>query len=395
VSSHPASSVQRLILHVDMDAFFASVEQLDNPELRGKPVIVGGEERGVVSACSYEARKFGVHSAMPTAQARRLCPQGVFVRGRHARYAEISEMVMAVLHDFSPLVEQASVDEAYMDVTGLEKLFGPPEALGAELKRRVREATGLNCSVGIAPVKFLAKIASDYRKPDGLFILRPEDVQEFLRQLAVGKIPGVGKRARAELDKLGIRFAADVLRYPSSFWEGRFGKWGGVLHERAQGLGSTTVSTHYEAKSESAENTFSQDTLDREELKRWLLLQAERVGARLRRHRHKGRTVTLKIKFQDFSAITRGKTLPEPTSSTRTIFETATALLDAQTLPKKVRLIGVGVSNFSTAPTQLHLFQNQDKAKDEHLDLTLDAIREKFGSEALVRGRIFGFRKKQ
>lgn len=303
-------------------------------------------------------------------------------------------MVMAVLHDFSPLVEQASVDEAYMDVTGLEKLFGPPEQLGAELKRRVREATGLNCSVGIAPVKFLAKIASDYRKPDGLFVLRPEDVQEFLRQLHVGKIPGVGKHVKTELDKLGIRFAADILRYPPSFWEGRFGKWGSVLYERAQGLGSTTVSTHYEAKSESAENTFSRDTVDREELKRWLLHQAERVGARLRRHRYKGRTVTLKIKFQDFSSITRSKTLPEPTSSTRTIFETAAALLDAQALPKKVRLIGVGVSNFHTAPTQLPLFQDKDKARDEHLDLTLDAIREKFGSNALVRGRIFGFRNK-
>ncbi len=385
----------QLILHVDMDAFFASVEQLDNPEFRGRPVIVGGEERGVVSACSYEARKFGVHSAMPSAQARRLCPHGVFVRGRMSRYAEVSEMVMAVLRDFSPQVEQASVDEAYMDITGLERLFGPPREVGQALKRGVREATGLNCSVGIAPVKFLAKISSDYDKPDGLFILAPDQVEAFLKQLPVGKIPGVGKRAKEELDKLGIRFAAEMLRYPLSFWEGRFGKWGRVLYDRAQGIDPSTVVTHYEAKSESAENTFRQDTADREELKRWLMHQAERVGARLRRHQYKGRTVTLKIKFKDFTSITRNKTLPEPTNSTRLIFETAAALLDVERLPKLVRLIGVGVSNFGNAPTQLSLFQDQQKAKDEHLDLTLDAIREKFGQDAMVRGRIFGFGKKR
>lgn len=391
----PDDTPRRLILHVDMDAFFASVEQLDNPELRGKPVIVGGSTRGVVSACSYEARKFGVHSAMPTAQARRLCPHAAFVPVRGERYAELSHQVMAVLQDFSPLVEQASVDEAYLDVSGTQRLFGPPEALGARLKVAVREATGLACSVGIAPVKFLAKIASDYDKPDGLYVIHPEDMESFLRDLPVGKIPGVGGSSLSRLRDLGICTAGDVLRYPESFWERRFGKFGQALHARAQGIDPRPVVTQYEAKSEGAENTFATDTNDREELKRWLLDQAERVGRRLRRDKHKGRTVTLKIKFNDFKSITRSKTLPEPTSATRCIFETAARLLDQEPLPRKVRLIGLSVSNFGHKPLQLSLFHEAEENHDEPLDQTLDAIREKFGKDALVRGRVFGFRRKK
>ena len=195
-----------MIIHIDMDAFFASVEQMDDPSLRGKPVIVGGEQRGVVSTCSYEARVFGVHSAMPMATARRLCPQAIVVRGRYARYAELSRAVMAALAEFSPLVEQASVDEAYVDATGLERLFGSLEELLLRIKERVREATGgLTCSAGAAPVKFLAKICSDINKPDGMFILRPEEVDDFLATLPVGKIPGVGKRMVESLQGLGVR----------------------------------------------------------------------------------------------------------------------------------------------------------------------------------------------
>jgi len=391
-ASDPAS--QRLILHVDMDAFFASVEQLDAPELRGKPVIVGGRERGVVSACSYEARKFGVHSAMPTAQARRLCPRGVFVQVRGERYGEVSRQVMEVLQQFSPLVEQASVDEAYLDVSGSERLFGPPEELGARLKGAVREATGLVCSVGVAPVKFLAKIASDYDKPDGLYVIHPGEVAAFLQQLPVGKIPGVGGSSLARLQELGIRTAGDVLRYPEGFWERRFGRFGQALFARASGVDPRPVVPEYEAKSEGAENTFAADTDDREELERWLLDQAERVGRRLRRDGHKGRTVTLKVKFNDFRSITRSKTLPEPTSSTRRIFETAAGLLAKEPLPRRVRLIGLSVSNFGSRPVQLSLFGAEDDSRDEPLDQTLDAIRDRFGKDALVRGRVFGFRKK-
>lgn len=389
---HPTCS-SPLILHVDMDAFFASVEQLDHPELRGRAVIVGGSERGVVSACSYEARKFGVHSAMPIAQARRLCPCGVFVPVRMARYATVSRMIMDVLERFSPVVEQTSVDEAYLDVGGLERIFGPPERLGATLKQAVASETGLTCSVGMAPVKFLAKIASDHNKPDGLFILGPDAVPAFLEALPVSRIPGVGRQALEKLALLGVRRAGDVAGYPERFWRERFGKWGEVLYARARGIDPRPVVPDCEAKSEGAENTFAQDHDDREELKRWLLDQAERVGRRLRRDDHAGRTVTLKIKFCDFKLITRSKTLREPVASTRMIFQTATELLDAEPLPKKVRLIGLSVSNFSRAQQQLALFPKDEASLDKTLDLTLDAIREKFGPESLVRGRLFGFRK--
>jgi DNA polymerase IV len=388
-------SPQRLILHVDMDAFFAAVEQLDNPELRGKPVIVGRDERGVVSACSYEARAFGVHSAMPSSRARRLCPQGVFVPVRVRRYAEVSRQVMAVLENFSPLVEQASVDEAYLDVTGQERIFGPPEQLGTALKQAVREASGLTCSVGMAPVKFLAKIASDQNKPDGLFIIRPEEVRAFLHTLPVSKIPGVGKQTVERLTGLAVRTVGDVLRYPQHFWQNRFGKWGELLYDRARGVDPRPVIKDRPAKSEGAENTFASDCDDREELKRWLLDQAERVGRRLRRDGHKGRTVTLKVKFNDFVTITRSKTLPEATNATLLIFETVSALLDAEKLPRKVRLIGLSVSNFSRGTKQLSLLEGPETARDQALDRTLDAIREKFGVASLVRGRVFHFREKK
>lgn len=382
----------RLILHVDMDAFFASVEQLDDPKLRGRPVIVGGQERGVVAACSYEARAFGVRSAMPMARARQLCPHGAFVAVRGKRYAQVSRQVMALLDDFSPVVEQASVDEAYLDVSGQGRIFGSPGQLGMKLKQAVREATGLTCSVGIGPVKFLAKIASDQNKPDGLFILLPEEVDSFLRDLPVAKIPGVGKRAEEQLAGLAVRRVGDVLRYPEEFWRGRFGAWGEMLCQRARGIDPRPVVREYQAKSEGAENTLAQDCGDRDELKRWLLDQAERVGARLRRDGHAGRTVTLKVKFSDFKSITRSRTLPQATGSTRAIFETAAGLLDAEALPRKVRLIGLSVSNFSRSTGQLFLYQDQDSQRDQKLDAALDAIRAKFGFQAMIRGRLFDFR---
>ncbi len=390
-----APGVKR-ILHLDMDAFFASVEQADNPELAGKPVIIGGRERGVVSTCSYEARKFGVHSAMPSAEARRLCPQGIFLRGRMHRYKEVSLQVMAILQDFSPLVEQASVDEAYLDVTGTERLFGPPEQLAAAIKEAIREQTGLTCSIGMAPVKFLAKIASDYRKPDGLFILEPKDIPEFLLTLPVAKIPGVGKRGLERLRELNIVYAADIQGFSREFWVEKCGKWGEVLHARGHGLGSDEIATEYEAKSESAENTFDKDTADRDQLCRWLLLQSERVGGNLRRMGSEGRTVTLKVKFSDFKQITRSKTLKTPTNNTERIFRTACQLLQALDLTKPVRLIGVGVSNFDTAPRQLSLFagESENDDKQARLDAALDGIRDKFGKDSLIRGRLFGFKRR-
>lgn len=381
------------ILHLDMDAFFASVEQHDDPSLTGRPVIIGCHPRGVVSAASYEARAFGVHSAMPVVEARRRCPEGVFLPGNRRRYAEVSRIVMATLAQVSPLVEPASIDEAYVDISGTRTLFGPPQALGRRLKDGIRETTGLGCSVGIAPVKFLAKIASDYDKPDGLTVIEPEAVTAFLADLPVGRIPGVGKRGRTALASLGIRVVGDVLTYPPEFFERHFGKWGLELVERANGRGSTEVRSDRETKSVSAENTFGADTADRETLLAWLLRQSERVGRELRQEKLRGRTVTLKLKFGDFRQITRSRTLAEPIDSDAAIFETAAALLAAEDLPRPVRLVGVGVSHFGNESRQLTLFEHPEaKARRQagRIDAALDTIRDRFGREAIIRGRLFG-----
>lgn len=377
------------IMHVDMDAFFASIEQLDNPALRGKPVIVGGEIRGVVSAASYEARKFGVRSAMPSSQARRLCPQGCFVPGRMERYAEISRIVQATLHRFSPLVEQASVDEAYLDVTGTERLFGPLEDLARQIKDAVREATGgLTCSVGIAPVKFLAKIVSDLRKPDGVFILTEEDTPAFLNTLAVSKVPGVGKVFCGALSSLGIRTCGDVLLRSEEFWERRFGKSGVQLLHRAQGIDPSVLQPEREARSESAETTFDTDTTDRNFLKNWLYHHAERVGRSLRRHGLKARCVTLKIKFSNFKQITRQVSLAEATCATQTLYEHGCALLDNTELEQPVRLIGLGVSHFGETTKQLTFFSApNDEARRTRLDTTLDTLCERYGKAIIRRAR--------
>ena len=380
---------------MDMDAFFASIEQLDDPSLRGKAVIVGGEHRGVVSTCSYEARKFGVHSAMPIAEARRRCPHGIYIRPRMRRYAEMSALVREAISRFSPLVEMASVDEAYLDATGLERLFGPVESLGRQLKEAVREATGgLTCSVGIAPVKFLAKIASEQRKPDGLFMLRPEDVPAFLAVLPVRAVPGVGRHFAADLAQLGVKTCGEVSCYSEEFWKRKFGKAGAALWQRAQGIDPREVVPWTPPKSESAEVTLDEDTRDRDVLRTWLMRHAERVGASLRRHGLAGRTVTVKIKYADFRQITRQTTLAHRISSTETIYDTACAILDGVELADRVRLIGVGVSGFEEGgPSQLSLMpepkpQSEEKRRGK-LDRAVDALRERYGRDAVVRGRLF------
>ncbi|WP_272701037.1 DNA polymerase IV [Desulfovibrio sp. Fe33] len=385
------------ILHIDMDAFFASVEQMDNPELRGKPVAVGGtSDRSVVSAASYEVRKYGVRSAMSVVKARKLCPEIIMVPGRMARYKEVSRQVMGVLKEFSPTVEQASVDEAYLDGTGLERLFGPIDEMGRRIKARVKEATGLNCSVGAAPVRFLAKIASDMDKPDGLFIVRHEEVGEFLRTLPVGRIPGVGAKLLEVLKRMGVRTCGDVLLKPAEYWEERLGKYGAALHERARGIDPTPVTPHEAAKSCSAENTFQEDTTDRTLLRKWLLAQSERVGEDLRRHGYKGRTVTLKIKYADFTQITRSKSLDARTDKTGVIYDTACSLLEQVRLPRAVRLIGVGVSNFEARARQVNLFEESPEQREStsELDRAVDEVRRKFGGKAVTRVELLGFKKK-
>ncbi len=385
----------RWIMHMDMDAFFASIEQLDNPSLRGRPVVVGGEHRGVVSTCSYEARCFGVRSAMPIAEARRRCPQAVYVRPRMRRYVEMSALVRETIAAFSPKVEMASVDEAYLDATGLERLFGPVDAMGRALKAAVREATGgLTCSVGIAPVKFLAKIASEQRKPDGLFMLARESVPAFLATLPVTAVPGVGRRFSEELARIGVKSCGDVLRYTEDFWRTRYGKAGGVLWERARGEDPREVVPWSPPKSESAEVTLDEDTRDREFLKTWILRHAERVGASLRGQGLAGRTVTLKIKYADFHQITRQVTLDHRICSTESIYETACAVFDALELADRVRLIGVGVSGFEAGgPVQLSLLPekkpDRDEGRRDRLNRAVDALRSRYGGNAVMRGRLF------
>ncbi|GAB6112605.1 DNA polymerase IV [Desulfomicrobium salsuginis] len=382
---HPNQSPERIVLHLDMDAFFTSVEQADNLELRGKPVVIGQSLRGVASAASYEARRYGVRSAMPIVQARKLCPHAIFLPGRMSRYREVSEQIMDVMRGICPVVEQASVDEAYADVSGTRRVLGPPEDLARRLKSEILERIGLTCSVGIAPNKFLAKIASDWNKPDGLTVIRPADVPAFLRDLPLSKIPGVGPRMLEELRNMGVAGIGDVLARPREFWVQRLGRRGSFLHDRALGIDESPVVPHGEAQSCSAENTLERDTLDRELLQRRLLAQAERVGRELRAMDKKGLTVTLKIKFHDFSAMTRSKTLHRPTDITAEIYQAARRLLAAEKLPKPVRLIGLGVSNFRAVQAALPLAEAPGRGRDRLLDQAMDRIRDKFGSKIILR----------
>lgn len=392
---------EKYILHVDMDAFFASIEQRDNPEYRNKPLIVGGRTRGVVSTCSYEARKFGVHSAMPIFEAKRKCPQGIFIQPRGKVYSEVSKQIHAILQNYSPLVEMASIDEAYLDITGLENLLGTPIDIAHALQDEIFIKTnGLTCSIGIAPIKFLAKIASDEKKPHGIFMISYEDMPNYLKELSIVKIPGVGKRFSEELKKLGIKKCADVCCLDKAFWEQKFGKAGIMLYDRASGIDNREVEPYTERKSESAETTLEENVTDKTVLKKWLLVHAERVGTRLRKHSLKGRTINIKIKFADFKQITRQLTLDKQTNATDTIYQNACLLLDDIVLTKPVRLIGLGVSGFEELieNKQLSLFsmlEEKEETKEmleekrNHLDAALDVLREKYGKSAVIRGKLF------
>ncbi len=383
----------RIIAHIDMDAFYASVEVLDNPALKGKPVIVGGDmKRGVVSAASYEARRFGVHSAMPLFQARRLCPNGVFLHGRMDRYVEVSGVVMRSLKEFSPLVEQVSVDEAYVDLTGTGQLFGRSEETARAIKRRIREETSLTCSIGLSVSKLLAKIASDMNKPDGLTVVPPADVMDFLDALPVGKVPGIGAKGEEELAKLDIRHVGAIKRFSPASLEERFGKFGAWLVEIAKGDDGSAVEPYTAPKSISAEDTLPEDSEDEKVLKRYLLEQSDRIGRRLREEDFRGRTVTLKLKFHDFRQITRSETLDEPTQLGETIYSEAARLLDVYNLRSKVRLVGVGVSNLEPLepPAQMSLFRESKPSTDkwEKVEKATDEIAKRFGDGAVKRGSL-------
>jgi nucleotidyltransferase/DNA polymerase involved in DNA repair len=378
----------RTILHVDMDAFFTSVEQRDRPELRGKPVVVGAppDKRGVVAAASYEARKFGVHSAMPSRTAFRLCPHAVFLRGDHAKYSRESERVMAILRQFTPLVEQVSVDEAYLDVTASLRLFGAGEQIAREIKRRVRETTGLTASVGVAPNKFLAKLASDMRKPDGLMVVTEAEKLDVLRPLPVGRIAGIGKKTEPVFHELGVRTIGDLQRFPVETLRARFGVWADEMKARAMGEDDRPVEPWSETKSISNETTFEEDVTDAAALERTLRELADEVGRRLRAEGVRARTVQLKLRWSDFTTLTRRATLPEATDDESRIAEVAIKLLRLELeSPRPVRLVGVGGQNLLCAPRQLDLLDRASNQRDA-LNRVADAVRAKFGAKKLRRG---------
>ncbi len=382
---------RRAILHCDLDAFYASVEQRDHPEYRGKPVIVGGgpDDRGVVAAASYEARVFGIRSAMPLRTAGRLCPDGIFVPGDGQRYEEASDGVMALFAERTPLVEPISLDEAFLDVTATEHLFGGAETIARELKRAVREQLGLVLSVGVATNKLCAKIGSDLRKPDGLVIVPAGGEAAFLAPLELGRLWGVGPKTREVLEGWGLRTIGDVAAMDVSVLEARLGEHGRDIWERAHGIDEgEVVGDGRTPKSVGHAHTFDRDTLDSSTVESMLLALAEGVGRRLRAQQLRGRTVTLQLRVAPFETRTRQRTLAEPTDDDLRIFGTARQLLrdalaedrrNGRTSP--VRLVGVTASGIEIG-RQLGLF---DHARTTRLNAALDAVREKFGDAALDR----------
>jgi DNA polymerase-4 len=376
-----------------MDAFYASVEQRDRPELRGKPVIVGGSAgaRGVVSAASYEARKFGVHSAMPMTTARRLCPGGIFVPVRMRHYAEVSRQIHEIFGSFSPLVEPLSLDEAFLDAHGCEPLFGSPEAIGRQIKQRVRRETGLVASVGVAPNKFLAKLASDHGKPDGMTVLEPDQVADFLHPLPVARLWGIGAKGEKRMHALGLRTIGQLAALPERVLVNHFGEVGRHLWQLAHGRDDRPVVPDRDAKSVSTETTFAHDLADREVLRGWLLDLVDQLASRLRRAGIRTRAVEVKIRSSDFRTQIRSVTLPESTDVTDVLWQAARGLfgrcLTRDLLP--VRLLGVGATRLShDTLVQGQLFDNASRQRQGAIDRAVDSIRSQFGSEAIQRGSL-------
>ena len=383
--------MERTIIHVDMDAFYASVEQRDNPEFRGKPVIVGaapkmGRGRGVVSAASYEARAYGIHSAMPISRAYRLCPLGIFLPVRGRRYVQVSKNIMAIFHEYTPSVQAISLDEAFLDVTGTQRLFGPAEKIGREIKARIQEQEQLTASVGIGPNKLVAKIASDLQKPDGFVFVSPHQVETFLAPLPVSKLWGIGKKTEEKLGKLGIKTVADLASMPKKTLEDVAGKLGRTLWNYARGISESPVISDRGAKSISNETTFAKDVDDPEILLETLLQLSEKVGYRMRKHEWIGRTVTLKVRFEDFSTVIRHNTLPKPIYMSEAIYSEVYTLFKNLDIVQPVRLLGVGMTQLASASElQMNLFADEDE-KRKKVTEAVDALKDKYGQKVIGRG---------
>ncbi len=391
----------RIVFHVDMDAFFVSVEELSDPALKGQAVVVGGQrgERGVVTAASYAARKFGVHSAMPLRTAAKLCPHAIFLDGHPDLYRECSGKAAAVLRDFSPAVEMASIDEAYVDMTGTEKLHGPPLRSAHRLHQQMKERTGLNCSIGIGASRLMAKICSDQAKPNGVLYVLPGAAASFLAPLDVGRIPGIGKVTKARLNEMGITRIGDLQRTDEAALEENFGKWGTALIGKARGEDAGAwfageIGDEWLAKSISHEHTFGEDTAEPEKLESTLARLSEMVGRRLREQGFFARTLQLKLRYSDFTTITRAHSPANATCVDTEIFLTIRKLfLDNWESGRAVRLLGVQASHFAEdVPDQLDLLGGDRRQKWERALSASDRLRDKYGEGAVflakgMRGR--------
>ncbi len=377
-------------MHIDLDAFFVSVEQVLNPELRGKPVVVGGrpDRRGVVASASYEARAFGLHAGMPLATAYSLCPQAIFIEGSFAKYRDASQKFMAILADFSPFLEPMGLDEAYLDVTGFESIHGSIRQMAAAIKKRTRDEVGICASVGIAGSKVVAKVASEKSKPDGLLIVPLGEERSFLAPLPIDELPGVGKKTEKLLKGWGINTIGQLAALPPDMFKARLGIFGALIHNYANGIDNSKVEPPSAAKSISRETTFARDTLDRSILSATLRYLSERVGAELREQDKQAKCVALKLRYADFTTITRRHTLRQSDNTDKTIFDTGLQLLKRELSVGKqpVRLIGIGVSNLVESSRQLDML-DASLPRREQLDRAIDRIRKKYGFAAIQTGR--------
>jgi len=380
----------RRIMHIDLDAFFVSVEQAANPELQGKPVVVGGrpDRRGVVACASYEARASGLHAGMPLTTAYRLCPQATFIEGSFPRYRRASQRFMAILADFSPYLEPVSLDEAYLDATGFETIYGSTQQMAVNIRQRIRDDLRLSASVGIASSKVIAKVASELSKPDGLLEVTDGDECSFLAPLPIAKLPGIGKKSERLLTNLGIHTIRQLATSPPEMLKHYFGAAGELMHRHANGIDDRQVAPPTAARSISRETTFGTDTRDRSILQATLSYLSERVGSELRQHARQARCITLKLRYADFTTITRRRTLRQANDSNQVIFNTGCQLLEeALSLQKQpIRLIGIGVSNLAEPGKQLDMLDSS-AGRAGQLDKAIDRIRKKYGFTAIQRGR--------
>lgn len=381
-----------MILHVDMDAFYASIEQRDHPELQGQPVVVGGGKtgRGVVSAASYEAREYGIHSAMPGRRAAQLCPHAVFVRGRLSHYADIGRQVREIFGRFTPIIQPLSLDEAFLDVSGTQRLHGDAETIGRRIKDAIRDELQLTASVGIAPRKFVAKIASDLDKPDGFVVVREEDLIAFLDPLPVEKLWGVGRVGQRRLHRLGLTTIRQIRQYDHKLLVSHLGDWGNHLWQLANGIDSRTVVPDRHAKQISHERTFSDDQSDNELLHAVLCFLCEQTGMRLRRSGQKTATIVLKYRREDFHTFTKSRTLNAPTDRTGDLIQVASELLQEMRTaePRPVRLLGVSLASLVPAdtPTQLSLFEDPEQRQAERkVDQVMDQLSKQLGDRTVYR----------